>query len=127
MIRSSFFLISLFSLIYGSIFLFWPNFFIYISDAESINVAWLRNIGASIVGLLFFGCLYISYKPYGKLPLLRIITITSIFQTIALIFSRFSNEFSAKNILVIDLTIFLAIFVCFFFIWIIAYKSHQFR
>ena len=127
MTKLSIFIIGLISLIYGSIFLFFPGWFVSFSDADYINVAWLRNLGASIVGLLFFGCSSIYYKSKGKFTLLKIIAITSILQTIALIFSRFSNEFSAKNIIVIDLTIFLAIFVCIYFVWVIVYKSHHFK
>ena len=114
------------SLIYGLIFLIYPLWFIDLSMAQNINVAWLRNIGATIVGLLFFGCMSIYFKPRGKIALLKIITLTSILQTLALIYSRFYNEFSAKNLLIIDLTIYLAVFVCIYFVWIILFKGHKF-
>lgn len=127
MIRTSLLVISLISLIYGSIFLFFPLWFVDFSDAKSINVAWLRNIGASVIGLLFFGCLSIYFKPRGKLSILKIIAITSILQTFALIFSRFFNEFSAKKLIVIDLTIFLALFVCIYFVYLLLYKSFNFK
>tara|TARA_B110000116_G_scaffold217725_1_gene195011 strand:- start:467 stop:850 length:384 start_codon:yes stop_codon:yes gene_type:complete len=127
MIRTSIFFIAIISLIYGSVFLFNPIWFIDLSEAEHINIAWLRNIGASIVGLLFFGCLSIYYKPKGKLSLFKIITITSTLQTIALIFSRFYNEFSAQNLIIVDLSIYLAVFVCIYFIYIIYFKSGEFR
>lgn len=120
-------LISLISLFYGSIFLFYPNLFIDFSEASSTNIAWLRNMGASIVGLLFIGCFNICYKTRGKLTLLKIITVTSILQTLTLIFSRFYNEFSSEKLIVIDLTIYLAIFVCIYFLWLIIFKSYQFR
>lgn len=127
MIRSSILLIAIISLIYGSIFLIYPIWFVNFSLAENINVAWLRNIGASVVGLLFFGCLSIYSKFKGKLTLLRIITLTSILQTMALIYSRFYNEFSAEKLLVIDLTIFLAFFVSIYFIFLIVFKSRLFK
>jgi len=127
MIRISFLVISLISLIYGCVFLFIPNWFINFSDADITNIAWLRNIGASIVGLLFIGCLNIYCYPRGKLTFLKIINITSILQTLTLIFSRFYNEFSAKKLLVIDFTIYIAIFVCIYFTWIIMFKSHNFK
>ena len=126
MIKSSFLIISILSLAYGLIFLFYPNWFVEISKASDTNIAWLRNIGSTIVGLLFFGCFSIYYKPYGKLKLLKIITITSILQTCALIYSRVYNEFSAKNILIIDLTIFIAVFVSFYFLYLVIYKSEKF-
>ena len=127
MIRLSFLAISLISMLYGLIFLIMPSWFVEFSNAEHTNIAWLRNIGATVIGLLFFGCLSIFYKTKGKLPLLKIIIITSILQTFSLIYSRFSAEFSAKNILVIDLTIFLAVFICFYLLWIILYKSYLFK
>ena len=127
MVRFSILIVSLVSLVYGSVFLFYPNWFINLSDADNSNIAWLRNIGASIIGLLFFGCLSIYYKFRGKLTLLKIITITSILQTLALIFSRFYNEFTAENLMVIDLTIYIAIFVCIYFLWLVSFKYYLFK
>ena len=57
MIKSSLLVLSIFSLIYGVYFLFFPFNFVNLTAAEEINVAWLRNIGASITGLLFIGLL----------------------------------------------------------------------
>ena len=127
MVRNSMLIIGLISLLYGSIFLIFPAWFVNFSDAEHINIAWLRNIGASVVGLLFCGCLSIYFKSNGKLHLLKIITITSILQTLALIYSRFYNEFSAKKLIIIDLTIFLALFVCLYFVYLIMSKSFEFK
>ena len=67
MFRSSLILIALFSLIYGLIFLLIPNFFVELSEAQQINVAWLRNIGASITGVLFLGLILVYLNPYKKL------------------------------------------------------------
>ena len=89
-----------------------------ITSAQEINVAWLRNIGASITGLLFIGLLYIYISPEKSLKLLTIITITSIIQTSALIYSRLFNEFSAKKLLLIDITIYSALIVTFYLIFI---------
>ena len=119
MIRFSFLLISIIAIIYGLIFFLTPFWFISLTEAETTNVAWLRNIGATIIGLLFFGCLSIYYKPQGKRAILKLITITTVLQTFGLIYSRVYNEFSAKNIVVIDLTIFLAVFIAIFFVWIL--------
>ena len=126
MIRISFLIIAIISLIYGSIFLITPSLFVNLSEAEYTNVAWLRNIGASIVGLLFIGCMNIFINPNKKISLLKIITVTSILQTTALIYSRIYNEFSAKNIIMIDLSIYLAIFVSIYFALILIYKSDYF-
>ncbi len=124
MIRLSLLLLSIFSLIYGVYFLIFPLNFVIITDAQEINIAWLRNIGASITGLLFIGLMYIYINPKKSLKLLTIITITSIIQTSALIYSRIFNEFSAKKLLLIDLTIYSALIVTIYLIFInIKYKK----
>ena len=124
MIRLSLLILSIFSLIYGVYFLIFPLNFVIITAAEEINIAWLRNIGASITGLLFIGLLYIYINPKKSLKLLTIITITSIIQTSALIYSRILNEFSAKKLLLIDLTIYSALIVTIYLIFInIKYKK----
>ncbi len=124
MIRISLLILSIFSLVYGVYFLFFPLNFVNITAAVEINIAWLRNIGASITGLLFFGLLLIYIKPEKSLKLLSIITITSIIQTSALIYSRLLNEFSAKKILLIDVTIYCALIVTIYLVFItIKYKK----
>ena len=117
-------ILSIFSLIYGVYFLFFPSNFVSLTAAQEINIAWLRNIGASITGLLFIGLLYIYINPAKSRKLLTIIIITSIIQTSALIYSRLFNEFSAKKIFLIDLTIYSALIVTIYLIFIsIKYKK----
>ena len=124
MIRLSLLILSIFSLIYGVYFLFFPYNFVRITAAEEINIAWLRNIGASITGLLFIGLFYIYINPEKSHKLLTIITITSIIQTSALIYSRLFNEFSAKKLFLIDLTIYSALIVSIYLVFItIKYKK----
>ena len=124
MIKLSLLLLSIFSLIYGVYFLFFPFNFVSTTAAEEINIAWLRNIGASITGLLFLGLLYIFINPKKSLKLLTIITITSIIQTSTLIYSRLLNEFSAKKLFLIDITIYSALIVTIYLVFItIKYKK----
>ena len=124
MIRKSLVLISIFSLLYGLIFFLNPNFFAEITEAKNTNIAWLRNIGASISGVLFLGLLLVFKSPNQNYDLFIVITVTSILQTLGLIFSRFSNEFSAQKTLIIDFTIYSAIFVSLYLIYIlIKYNS----
>ena len=124
MIKISLILISIFSLLYGLVFSFAPFFFAELTQAEPTNIAWLRNIGASICGVLFLGLLFVYRSPSKNYDLFMIITITSILQTLGLIFSRFYNEFSAQNNLVIDFTIYSAVFVSLYLVYILLnYKS----
>ena len=124
MIKISLLLISIFSLLYGLVFSFAPFFFAELTQAEPTNIAWLRNIGASICGVLFLGLLFVYRSPSKNYDLFMIITVTSILQTLGLIFSRFFNEFSAQNNLVIDFTIYSAVFVSLYLVYILLnYKS----
>ena len=124
MIKISLLLISIFSLLYGLVFSFAPYFFAELTQADTTNIAWLRNIGASICGVLFLGLLYVYRSPSKNYDLFMIITVTSILQTLGLIFSRFYNEFSAQNSLIIDFTIYSAIFVSLYLVYILLnYKS----
>ena len=124
MIKISLILISIFSLLYGLVFSFAPFFFAELTQAEPTNIAWLRNIGASICGVLFLGLLFVYRSPLKNYDLFMIITITSILQTLGLIFSRFYNEFSAQNTFVIDFTIYSAVFVSLYLTYILLkYKS----
>lgn len=124
MIKISLLLISIFSLLYGLVFFFAPYFFAELTLAEPTNIAWLRNIGASICGILFLGLLFVYRSPLKNFDLFMIITITSILQTLGLIFSRFYNEFSAQKILMIDFTIYSAVLVSLYLVYILLnYKS----
>ena len=115
MIRLSILFLSIFSLIYGIYFLFFPYSFVNLTAAESTNIAWLRNLGGAITGLLFIGLFMIYLNTKGSIRLLNVIIITSIIQTSALIYSRIANEFSANNLIIIDITIYAAIIVTIYF------------
>ena len=119
MIRKSLIAISIFSLLYGLVFFLTPNFFAEITSADKTNIAWLRNIGAAISGVLFIGLILVYKSPKKNYDLFAVITMTSVLQTLGLIFSRFFNEFSAQKILIIDLTIYSAIFVSLYLIFIL--------
>ena len=127
MIRLSLILIALFSLIYGLTFLFIPNFFVDLSLAEHTNVAWLRNIGASISGILFLGLILTYLNPSKNYDLFLVITITSVLQSMGLIFSRFYNEFSAQKMTIIDLTIYSAIIVSIYLVYILLNYTSIFK
>jgi hypothetical protein len=48
------------------VFFLTPFFFVEITQADKTNIAWLRNIGASISGVLFVG-LILVYKSPAKI------------------------------------------------------------
>ena len=118
MLRFSILILSIFSLLYGVYFLFFPYNFATLTNAEDTNIAWLRNIGGAITGLLFFGLLFIFIEPKKSIKLLKVIIITSVLQTTALIYSRTFGEFSANKMFIIDLTIYSALVVTVYLIFI---------
>ncbi len=118
MIRLSILFLSIFSLIYGIYFLFFPYSFVNLTAAESANIAWLRNLGGAITGLLFIGLFMIYLNTKGSIRLLNVIIITSVIQISALIYSRIANEFSANNLIIIDITIYAAIIVTIYLLFI---------
>ncbi len=118
MIKLSILFISIFSLFYGIYFLFFPYSFVNLTVAETTNIAWLRNLGGAITGLLFVGLFMIYLNTKGSIKLLNVIIVTSIIQTSALIYSRLSNEFSANNLIIIDITIYAAIIVTIYLLFI---------
>ena len=63
MIRKSLIAISIFSLLYGLMFFLTPNYFAEITETDKTNIAWLRNIGASISGVLSIGLLLVYKSP----------------------------------------------------------------
>ena len=75
MIRLSILFLSIFSLIYGIYFLFFPYSFVNLTVAENTNIAWLRNIGGAITGLLFIGLLMIYFNTKGSIRLLNVIIV----------------------------------------------------
>ena len=119
MIKKSLVIISIFSLLYGLVFFLTPNFFAEITEAKKTNIAWLINIGASIFGVLFVGLLLVYKSPRKNYDLFLVITATSVLQTIGLIFSRYFNEFSAQKTVIIDFTIYSAIFVSLYLLFIL--------
>ena len=73
---------------------------------------------------LFIGLILVYKAPKKNYDLFTVITMTSVLQTLGLIFSRFFNEFSAQNTLLIDFTIYSAVFVSLYLVYILLnYKS----
>ena len=68
--------------IYGLVFSFAPYFFAELTQAEPTNIAWLRNIGASICGILFLGLLFFPSPDFSKSFLVGILFPTELFPQI---------------------------------------------
>lgn len=98
MVKFMLILIALLSFAMGGVFLIIPEWFITLSDAESVNVAWLRNVGASLVTLQGFGLAVASFRRRDTNPLLAVVALASTVQSGALWYSLVAGEFSAEAI-----------------------------
>ena len=121
MIKFFLFIICLFSLVIGLVFAILPEWFLSKKLLNTNNIFFMRYIGATILGINFLGCFSLYYKPHGKISLLRIISLTSLFQTFSLIYSRFYNEFLVTNLLFIDLAIICAILTSIYLLYLFSF------
>ncbi len=128
MINISLTIICILSLILGSILLFFPESLVTISTNEyGSSIGFIRILGSSILATQFFGLLHILYKRYNKLVLLRIISLTSVSQSITLIYVRISGEILTTNYQGVNLVIYLHAFISIYLVWLCFNKSHKFR
>jgi hypothetical protein len=96
MVKFVLILIALLSLALGGVFLIIPGWFITASQAEAVNVAWLRNLGASLVSVQGFGLAIAAFRRRDTNPLLAIITIASTVEAGVIWYSLIVGEFSAE-------------------------------
>lgn len=87
---------ALLSVALGGVFLIIPGWYIELSEAEAVNVAWLRNLGASLVSLQGFGLFAVAFRRRETNPLLGFIALASTVETGALWYSLVVSEFSAQ-------------------------------
>ncbi len=80
----------------GGVFLLAPQAFVTLSEAESVNVAWLRNIGAGLVSVQGFGLLVAIFRRRDTNPILLLTAVASTVQSGAGWYSLFAGEFSAQ-------------------------------
>ncbi len=88
-------LTALLSLAMGGVFLVIPGWFVELSQAEATNVAWLRNVGATLVALQGCGLLTVAFRRRDTNPLLGFIALASSLQSAGLWYSLIVSEFSA--------------------------------
>ena len=80
----------------GGVFLIIPGWFVTLSEAESVNVAWLRTVGAGLVSVQGFGLLVATFRRRDTNPILLLTAMASTVQSIAGWYSLFAAEFSAQ-------------------------------
>ena len=98
-----------FSLGYGLTLLLIPDIFCDVLKAEKINTAWLRTIGAALLGTNVLGCWLWLKTP--NLDMGRVQLATAGLEAFAMALSLMLGEFTAERIWMVQASVFLAIIV----------------
>ncbi len=86
--------IAVLSLVYGLVFVLSPGVFARLSEADPVNLGWLRNVGAALVTVQGLGT-FLALRGRGNTDLLLVLGIASLAETAALAVSLARAEFSA--------------------------------
>ncbi len=90
-------LTALASLLVGGAFLIIPVWIIEFSGAQSIDVGWLRSVGASTVGVQGFGLLIAAFRRRDTNPLVGIVALATTIQVGVLWYSLFTGEYGEMS------------------------------
>jgi len=85
------------SLLVGGVFLVIPDWVVSVADTPTVNLGWLRSVGASVVGLQGFGLLIAAFRRRDTNPLVGIIALVTIIEAGALWYSLFTGEFGEMS------------------------------
>ncbi len=97
------------SLAYGLVLILAPDLFCDILQAEAVNTAWLRTIGAALLGTNVLGS-WLWLKNPG-LDMGRVQTTTAGLEAAAMGVSLLLGEFTAENIWMVHASVILALIV----------------
>lgn len=97
------------SLGYGLVLLLTPDLFCHILQADAVNTAWLRTIGAALLGTNVLGSWLWLREP--SLDMGRVQTTTAGLEAAAMAASLLLGEFTADNIWMVQASVFLALIV----------------
>ena len=97
------------SLGYGVFLLAAPDLFCDLLKAEAVNTAWLRTIGAALLGTNVVGSWLWLKSP--SLDMGRVQTITAGLEAFAMALSLLLGEFTAENIWIVQASVALAFVV----------------
>ena len=97
------------SLGYGLTLLFIPEVFCDLLDAEKVNTAWLRTIGAALLGTNVVGCWLWLKSP--SMDMGRVQFATAALEALAMAGSLVLDEFTANNIWMVQASVVLAFVV----------------
>ena len=97
------------SLAYGLVLILAPDLFCDILQADAVNTAWLRTIGAALLGTNVLGSWLWLRNP--SLDMGRVQTTTAGLEAVAMGASLLLGEFTADNIWRVQASVFLALIV----------------
>ena len=97
------------SLAYGLVLILAPDVFCELLQADPVNTAWLRTIGAALLGTNVLGSWLWLRNP--NLDMGRVQTTTAGLEAAAMGASLLLGEFTADNIWMVQASVFLAIIV----------------
>ena len=97
------------SLGYGLLLLLAPDLFCDLLKAEAVNTAWLRTIGAALIGTNVVGCWLWLKSP--SIDLGKVQFATAALEAAAMATSLMLDEFTAQNIWMVQASVVLAVVV----------------
>ena len=97
------------SLAFGLVLILAPDLFCDILQADAINTAWLRTVGAALLGTNVLGSWLWLRNPC--LDMGRVQTTTAGLEAVAMGVSLLLGEFTADNIWMVQASVFLALIV----------------
>tara|TARA_Y100000589_G_C26950261_1_gene546184 strand:+ start:243 stop:605 length:363 start_codon:yes stop_codon:yes gene_type:complete len=97
------------SLVYGLALILAPDGFCELLQADPVNTAWLRTIGAALLGTNVLGSWLWLRNP--NLDMGRVQTVTAGLEAVAMGASLLLGEFTADNIWMVQASVFLALIV----------------
>ncbi len=97
------------SLGYGFTLFLVPDLFCELLKAEAVNTAWLRTIGAALLGTNVVGCWLWLKSP--SVDMGKVQFITAALEAAAMTLSLLLGEFTAQNIWMVQASVVLAVIV----------------
>ena len=85
------------SIAMGLVFFLIPGWYAELEGATTDNIAWLRNLGAALVGVNGVGALLAAQDPVAERRLYDVVMLASVLETIALAWSTLTWEFTATE------------------------------
>lgn len=97
------------SLGYGLMLLLIPDVFCDLLKAEAVNTAWLRTIGAALLGTNVVGCWL--WLKFPSIDMGKVQFATATLEAVAMATSLMLDEFTAQNIWMVQASVVLAVVV----------------